>query len=32
MRIDRDVFVHNDDEKNVKINLMNENRKLKTEY
>ena len=29
MRIDCDVFAHNDDEENVKKNLISENRKLK---
>ena len=32
MRINCDVFIHNNDKKNVKINSMSENRKLKTEY
>ena len=31
MRTDYDIFAYNNDEENVKINLMSENKKLKTE-
>ena len=31
MRIDYDVFAYNNDKENVKMNLMSENKKLKTE-
>ena len=32
MRIDYDIFVHNNNEKNTKMNLINKNKKLKTKY